>query len=148
MRAYEFIREEKIDEVIPAVLGAIGGALLRGGAAAGTALARGAVAAGRGITSIGSKVAQGTGTALKTAATSAASSLGATAGANVANKLTGQGQQEPPKTPTVLPSNTKIEPVIRKPGDKPTSMRFKIGDAEFVLDDPQAIQQLSKLGVQ
>ena len=146
MRAHEFIREEKVDEVVPAVLGAIGGALLRGGAAAGSALARGAVAAGRGITSIGSKVAQGTGTAIKTAAQAAGTAAGTAVGTAVGNKLT--GQQEPPKAPAVLPSNTKIEPVIRKPGDKPTSMRFKIGDAEFVLDDPQAIQQLSKLGVQ
>lgn len=51
MRASEFIvdhKEEQLDEFLP-LIGAAGGALARGAAAAGSAIGRGAAAVGRGV---------------------------------------------------------------------------------------------------
>lgn len=51
MRAHEFIpeaKDEELDEFLP-VIGAVGGALARGAAAAGSAIGRGAAAVGRGV---------------------------------------------------------------------------------------------------
>lgn len=149
MRAREFTEsKQQVDEFAP-FLAALGGALAKGATAAGTALARGAVAAGskvaQGATQLGTKAIQGVGQVAKTAATTAGQAAGTTIGTSAANKLSGQQTQQPPQAPTVLPPNTKIEPII---SNNPNEMGFKIGDANFSLDtkDPKNAQMLQQLG--
>lgn len=149
MRAREFIREEKIDEVLP-IIGAIGGALARGTLSAGSALAKGAVNAGT--------------SALKSAGTQAASTLGGAVtqgvtqlGKQAASSLvknlpgaTGQQTQDktkptaPPPTPKI-PSGTDLKVL---PSANPNKLSFDLGGAKFDLDlkDPKNSQILQQLG--
>jgi len=153
MRAREFISEKQVDEIAP-IIGALGGALLRGGAALGGAALRGLGAIGgaaaRGITSTAKAATPAVGNIAKQAASTAATSFGTTAGTNLANRLTGQEKPQAPLKPVELAPGVKVEPVVSK---DPNKLGFKIGGGTFSLDlkDPanaQIIQQLGALQAQ
>lgn len=141
MRAKEFVVKKDIDEAVPAVLGALGGALLRGAAVGGQALARGAAT---GVKALGQGV--------KTFAQQTAASAATTAGQNIANKLTGQtttssSQPSVPAQPIQIAPGVKMDQTVSK---DPNKLSFKIGDAVFSFDpkDPannQTMQQLNKI---
>lgn len=151
MRAHEFIKDPVVNEAVPAVLGAIGGALARGAAAGAQALGRGIAAAGSTAVKAGTQAVKtlgSTATGLaKQAGSAAATSLGTNLGANIANKLSGQQQANNPPLPAQIAPGVKVEPVVSK---DPNKLSFKIGDAVFTLDpkDPanaQTMRQLNQL---
>ena len=112
-------RDQQVDEVLPAVIGAVGGALGRGALAAGGALARGATAAGgalaRGAASLGGAALRGAGNL----ATQGVKTLGQAAG-QVASKalFTPQGMQRQTGAQPGAQTGQQTPPVQIKPGVK------------------------------
>lgn len=141
MRAREFV-----SEVAP-FMAALGGALTRGAAAAGTALARGAVA---GTEKLGQNLVKGAATQVgKQLGGAIAGTVGTQGTTGTAGSTATPQKDTPiaPPVPTNIPTGTKIEPVMSKPGSNPNELQVKIGDAVFSLDtkDPKNAQALTQL---
>lgn len=140
MRAKEFL-----PEVAP-FIAALGSTLTRGAQAATTALAKGAVstlgqAAKGAATQVGNIAAQ--------AGKQVTGTVGAQGTAGTTGPTTTPDPNKPiaPPVPTNIPTGTKIEPVMSKPGSDPNELQVKIGDAVFSLDtkDPKNAQALTQL---
>lgn len=140
MRAKEFL-----PEVAP-FIAALGSTLTRGAQAATTALAKGAVG------TLG-QAAKGAATQVGNVAAQAGKQITGTVGAQGTAGTTGAtAAPDPnapiaPPVPTNIPTGTKIEPVMPKPGSNPNELQVKIGDAVFSLDtkDPKNAQALTQL---
>lgn len=137
MRAREFV-----SEVAP-FIAALGSTLTRGAQAAQTALSKGAVG----------QAVKGAATQVGNVATQAGQQATTTVGAQGTSGTTGATATPDPKqpiappVPTNIPTGTKIEPVMPKPGSNPDELQVKIGDAVFSLDtkDPKNSQALTQL---
>lgn len=141
MRAKEFL-----PEVAP-FIAALGGTLARGAAAAGTALARGAVA---GTEKLGQNLVKGAATQVgKQLGGAVAGTVGTQGTSGTTGPTATPDPNKPiaPPVPTNIPTGTKIEPVMPKPGSNPNELQVKIGDAVFSLDtkDPKNAQALTQL---
>jgi hypothetical protein len=86
MRAQEFIKEEKVDEILPA-LGAAAGMVGRAALSGGSALARGAAAAG-------GAALRGLGNAAKTVGQQALSTAGRVAGQAIGQTVAGKNDPQ------------------------------------------------------
>jgi hypothetical protein len=126
MRAKEFV-----SEVAP-FIAALGGTLARGAQAATTALAKGAVS------QVGKQLGGAVAGTIGTQGTSGTTGSTATPEPN---------KPIAPPVPTNIPTGTKIEPVMPRPGSNPNELQVKIGDAVFSLDtkDPKNAQALTQL---
>lgn len=154
MRAYEFIKEEKVDEIAP-FLAAIGGALARGATMAGGALARGASSLGgalargaqAGARAVVPALKQAGQTALNTAARTVGSTVGTAVGTNISNKITGNNQQQTPQRPgpVKVPPGVSMEIV---PSNNANKLKLKLDGTELDLDmtKPANQQAMQKLG--
>lgn len=134
MRAREFV-----SEVAP-FIAALGSTLTRGAQAAQTALSKGAVG----------QVAKGAATQVGNVAAQAGQQATTTVGAQGTSGTTGTTPvPDPiaPPVPTNIPTGTKIEPVMPRPGSNPDELQVKIGDAVFSMDtkDPKNSQALTQL---